>query len=71
MIYDAGKESERVATREWLGTKAGRQILQVACKGLSSTARQAAADKLMEMLVAGASLEDVTAKKAELIASFQ
>ena len=69
MMYEKGLPSERIAICEWLGTKRGRQLLQVSSKGLASEARAAIARELIDMLVAGNSVEDVKARKLELLSA--
>ncbi|CAE7319120.1 pol [Symbiodinium sp. CCMP2592] len=69
MMYDRGVPTERIAICEWLGTKRGCQLLQVSRVGLASEARAAIARELMDMLVAGKSLQDVIARKLELLSA--
>ena len=69
MTYDKGKPTERIALCEHCGTKRGRQIIQVSGKALASEARRAIAQELMDMLVAGKPLEDLTARKSELLSA--
>ena len=69
MTYDKGKPTERIALCEHCGTKRGRQIIQVSGKALASEARRAIAQELMDMLVACKPLEDLTARKSELLSA--
>ena len=69
MMYGKGLPTERIAICEWLGTKRGCQLLQVSSKGLASEARAVIAGELMDMLVAGKSLEDLKARKLELLSA--
>ena len=69
MMYEKGLPTERIAICEWLGTKRGCQLLQVSSKGLASEARAVIAGELMDMLVAGKSLEDLKARKLELLSA--